>query len=207
MAQRRTAPADDVLTRVAGLVDDGTLGVDEAIATLLHLVIAGNSTTTALIGNAVYSLLDHPEQLEVLSASPDLLGNCIEETLRFEAPLPRDRRIAVRDVCLGDVDIRAGERVAAVLAAANRDPGHFIDPDVYDIARSFTTSHHASFGRGIHFCLGAPVARLEAAVALSAVLERCPRPRLAPGFAPDWHTITTHHGLTTLPIETTRSAA
>ena len=207
MDERRSAPTDDVLTLLAGLVDDGTLGLDEAVATCLHLVIAGNSTTTALIGNAVFSLIDKPDQLDVLSASPELLANCIEETLRFEAPLPRDRRIATCATRLGEAEIRRGDRITTVLAAANRDPEHFADPDVYDITRQFTAGHHASFGRGIHFCIGAPVARLETAVALTAFFERFPRPRFAPGFAPDWHAITTHHGLTTLPVESTRSAA
>jgi cytochrome P450 len=207
MDERRAEPADDVLTRVAGAVDDGTLALDEAVATCLHLVIAGNSTTTALIGNAVYSLLANPEQLDVLAASPQLLANCIEETLRFEAPLPRDRRIATCDTELGGAAIAHGDRVVAVLAAANRDPEHFADPDSYDIARTFTSGHHASFGRGIHFCLGAPIARLETAVALNVLFERFPRPRLVPGFVPDWHAIATHHGLTSLRIEATRSAA
>jgi cytochrome P450 len=205
--ERRAAPCDDVLTRVAALVDDGTLALDEAVATCLHLVIAGNSTPTALIGNAVYSLLAHPEQFDVLAASPLLLTNCIEETLRYEAPLPRDRRIATCDTELGGAAIRRGDRVVAVLAAANRDPEHFADPDTYDIARSFTAGHHASFGRGIHFCLGAPVARLETAVALTVLFDRFPRPRLVPGFVPDWHAIATHHGLTSLRIEATPSAA
>jgi cytochrome P450 len=205
--ERRTTPSDDVLSRVAVSIDEGTLDIDEAVATCLHLVIAGNSTTTALIGNAIFLLLDHPDQLDVLSRSPELVSNCVEETLRYEAPLPRDRRIATRDVRLGEADIRAGDRVSAVLAAANRDPDHFAEPDVFDIARQFTAGHHASFGRGIHFCLGAPVARLETAVALSSFFERFPQPRLAPGFIPDWHSITTHHGLTNLPVDTSRSAA
>ena len=198
--ERRTAPRDDVLTRAAEMVDAGSLTTHEAIATCLHLIIAGNSTTTALIGNALYRLLASPEQLEMLAADPSAIANCIEETLRVEAPLPRDRRIAVRDCELGGVEIRAGDRVSAVLAAANRDPAQFERPDEFDIGRSFATHHHASFGRGIHLCLGAPVARLEAAVAVATFLDAVPSPRLVPAFEPDWHAVTTHHGMTTLPV-------
>lgn len=198
--ERRSAPRDDVFTRTAEMVDAGSITIHEAVATCLHLIIAGNSTTTALIGNAIYRLLASPEQLDTLTATPSLIGNCIEETLRLEAPLPRDRRIAVRDCRLGDAEIRAGDRVSAVLAAANRDPAQFEHPDEFDLGRSFTTHHHASFGRGIHLCLGAPVARLEAAVAVATFLEAVPSPRLVPGFEPDWHIVTTHHGMTTLPV-------
>lgn len=198
--ERRSAPRDDVMTRTAEMVDAGSITIHEAVATCLHLIIAGNSTTTALIGNAIYRLLASPEQLDALTATPSLIGNCIEETLRVEAPLPRDRRIAVRDCQLGDAEIRAGDRVSAVLAAANRDPAQFEQPDDFDIGRSFSTHHHASFGRGIHLCLGAPVARLEAAVAVSTFLDAVPSPRLVSGFEPDWHAVTTHHGMTTLPV-------
>ena len=202
LRDRLVDPRDDVMTRAASVIDEGGLSLDEAIATLLHFVIAGNGTTTALIGNIIFALASHPEQLDALIAEPDLLGNCIEETLRWEAPLPRDRRIAVEETTLDGNIINKGDRVYSVLAAANRDPAHFADPDTFNIHRSFTAKHHAAFGRGIHFCLGAPVARLEAAIAVRRLLEHIPHLRLEPQFRPRWHDISTHRGLTTLPIVT-----
>lgn len=202
MDERRAAPADDVLTRAAEMVDEGRVSHGEAISTLLHLVIAGNGTTTALIGNAIYHIARHPEQAELLVQQPELIPNAVEEALRFEAPLPTDRRIATRTRPLGDATIDEGDLVMSVLAAANRDPEHFAEPDTFDVTRSFRASHHVAFGRGIHLCLGAPVARLEAAVALRVLIERYGALRLPTDFEPDWHAITTHRGLRTLPLVT-----
>lgn len=201
---RRGSPRDDVLTRAAEMVDEGRVSHAEAVTTLLHLVIAGNGTTTALISNAVYHILSNPEQARLLVEEPDRIPNAVEEALRFEAPLPTDRRIATRTVSLGDKTIAEGDLVMSVLAAANRDPDHFPNPDSFDVTRKFDTSHHVAFGRGIHLCLGAPVARLEATVALGALFERFGVARLPAGFEPDWHAITTHRGLKTLPIERER---
>lgn len=201
MDERRVQPDDDVLTRAAEMVDAERISHDEAVTTLLHLVIAGNGTTTALIGNAVYHVLRHRDQARLVAGDPVLAANSVEETLRFEAPLPTDRRIATRTVSLGDKTIEEGDLVMSVLAAANRDPAHFPDPDTFDVTRTFNASHHFAFGRGIHLCLGAPVARLEATVALQALFARFGVARLAPGFEPDWHAITTHRGLRSLPIE------
>lgn len=200
MGDRRSSPKDDVLTRAAEVVDEGRITHDEAVTTLLHLVIAGNGTTTALISNAVYHILRHPAQARLLAAEPDRIPNAVEEVLRFEAPLPTDRRIATRSLKLGDKTISKGDLVMSGLAAANRDPDHFPDPDVFDVTRSFRESHHFAFGRGIHLCLGAPVARLEAAVALEVMFDRFGVAQLPDGFEPDWHAITTHRGLRTLPI-------
>lgn len=201
MDERRRSPEDDVLTRAAEMVDAGRIGHGEAVTTLLHLVIAGNGTTTALISNAVYHILRHPDQARLLVEEPERIPNAVEEALRFEAPLPTDRRIATRTVTLGDQTIDEGDLVMSGLAAANRDPAHFPDPDRFDVTRTFTDSHHFSFGRGIHLCLGAPVARLEARVALEALFDRFGAARLPDGFEPDWHAITTHRGLKTLPIQ------
>jgi cytochrome P450 len=201
MEERRREPADDVLTRGAEMVDEGRISHDEAVATILHLVIAGNGTTTALIGSAVYHILRHPDQARLLAEDPDRIPNAVEEALRIETPLPTDRRIAVRTTELGDKTIAEGDLVMSVLAAANRDPAHFPEPDVFDATRTFRDSHHFAFGRGIHLCLGAPVARLEAAVAIQTLFDRFGVARIPEGFEPDWHAITTHRGLKTLPIE------
>jgi cytochrome P450 len=204
MVERRSSPEDDVLTRAAEVVDKGRISHDEAVATLLHLVIAGNGTTTALISNAVYHILRHPDQARLLASEPDRIPNAVEEALRFEAPLPTDRRIATRTLTLGDQTILEGDLVMSVLAAANRDPDHFPDPDDFDVTRTFGDSHHFAFGRGIHLCLGAPVARLEAVVALTVLFERFGVPSLPDGYEPDWHAITTHRGVKTLPIQPER---
>lgn len=201
MNERRRQPVDDVLTRGAEMVDAGRISHDEAVTTLLHLVIAGNGTTAALIGSAVYHILRHPDQARILAEEPDRIPNAVEEALRFEAPLPTDRRIATRELTLGGRTIAEGDLVMSVLAAANRDPAHFPDPDRFDVTRTFKGSHHLAFGRGIHLCLGAPVARLEASVALNTLFDRFGVARLPEGFEPDWHAITTHRGLKTLPIE------
>ncbi len=200
MDDRRSDPADDVLTVAAGMVDESRITVDEAVATLLHLVIAGNGTTTALIGSVVYHLLRDPERAARVTADRSLLANAVEETLRFETPLPKDRRIAVRHCRLGDSEIRRGDLVMAVLAAANRDPDQFPDPDRFDLDRSFSERHHVAFGRGIHLCLGAAVARLETVIALDALLDHRVQPRLDPGFEPVWHAVHTHRGLVALPL-------
>jgi hypothetical protein len=204
MDDRRRQSADDVLTRAAEMVDEGRISHDEAVTTLLHLVIAGNGTTTALIGNAVYHILRHPDQARLLVDEPDRIANAVEEVLRFEAPLPTDRRIATRTLTLGDQTIAEGDLVMSVLAAANRDPSHFPSPDTFDVTRRFRESHHFAFGRGIHLCLGAPVARLEATVALQTLFDRFGVARIPDGFEPDWHAITTHRGLKTLPVERER---
>lgn len=203
MEERRLNPSDDVLTRAAEMVDAGRISNDEAVTTLLHLVIAGNGTTTGLIGNTVYHVLRHQDQARLLAENPVVSANAVEEALRFEAPLPTDRRIATRTLSLGDKTVEEGDLVMSVLAAANRDPAHFPDPDAFDVTRTFNASHHFAFGRGIHLCLGAPVARLEATVALQTLFERFGVPRLPDGFEPDWHAISTHRGLKTLPIERT----
>jgi cytochrome P450 len=200
MDERRSSPQDDVLTRAAEVVDEGRISHEEAVTTLLHLIIAGNGTTTALISNAAYHILRHRDQARLLAEEPDRIPNAVEEVLRFEAPLPTDRRIATRTLTLGGETITEGDLVMSVLAAANRDPDHFPEPDEFDITRTFRESHHFAFGRGIHLCLGAPVARLEAAVALRVLFERFGVARLPDSFEPDWHAITTHRGLRTLPI-------
>lgn len=198
--ERRRAPRDDVLTRAAQMIDGGHITLPEAIATCLHVIIAGNGTTTASIGNTAYLLLSHPDQLAAVEEDQTLIANCVEESLRFESPLPRDRRTAMETCELGGEVIHAGDRVVCVLAAANRDPEHFEDPERFDIHRSFTPQQHAAFGRGVHFCLGAPVARLEVEVAIRSLLAHVPAPRFHQGFQPDWHAVTTHRGMISLPV-------
>lgn len=197
---RRRNAADDVLTLAAGLVDQGVLTEIEALATCLHLIIAGNSTTTALIGNVMHLLATHPDQRDSVAAAPELAPAAVEEALRFEPPLPLDRRIAVTEYELGGHTIQPGERVVAVLAAACRDSQVFADPDTFDVHRPLAVRQQAAFGRGIHLCLGAPLARLEADVVVRAALERLPQLELEEGFVHRWHDVGTHRGPTSLPI-------
>ena len=140
------------------------------------LLIAGHETTTRLIGNAVYLLLTHPEQLELLRRSPDLLPNAIEETLRFEPPVQHTTRIALEDIDFHGRAIKQFQTVELIIGAANRDPSANERPNEFDICRD--SIEHVAFGYGPHLCLGAALARLEATTALEMLLARYPNLRL-----------------------------
>lgn len=169
--ERRQAPRGDLISGlVAAEIDGAKLTFDELFSMLVLLLVAGNETTTNLIGNAIQAFMDHPDQLHRLRAEPRLLPSAIEEVMRHSSPVQATVRTALRDVQLGGKTIPA-ENVAIVwLAAANRDPAVFPDPAVFDITRA--PNRHIGFGLGIHFCLGAPLARLEARVALEEFLAR-----------------------------------
>ena len=140
------------------------------------LLAAGNVTTTDLIGNGVWALLRHPDQLRKLRDDPSLIKNAVEEILRFESPVVQTARIPMDDAEIGGCPMRRGESILASLAAANRDPHVYPEPDRFDITREDV--HHHSFGGGVHFCLGAPLARLEAQLAIVALVQRFPDLRL-----------------------------
>ncbi len=168
--RRVLEPADDLISRLAAPDDNGErLDEEEVIATCVVLLFAGHETTANLIGNGMLALLDHPEQLERLRAHPELDRTAVEELLRFDSPVQRVRRVAREDCQLGEATIREGELVMAFLGSANRDPAVVADPDRLDLGRANPT--HVSFGHGIHFCLGAALARLEAAVVFRALLD------------------------------------
>ncbi|GGM54295.1 cytochrome P450 [Dactylosporangium sucinum] len=164
--RRRAAPADDLTT---ALVREG-LDDEEAAAFVGVLLIAGHVTTTATLGNTVLCFDEHPGAADEVRASPDLLPAAIEEALRLRTPFPRLARRTTAPVTLGGVELPAGALVAVWLAAANRDPRVFTDPSRFDPHRN--PNPHLAFGHGIHFCLGAPLARLEARVALRMLLRR-----------------------------------
>ena len=169
--QRREEPRDDLVTRLVQAEDAGDkLTPAETRATLRLLLVAGNETTTSLIGNGVRALLLHAEQLELLRSRPDMMGNALEELLRYDAPIQLDPRFAATNLEIGGRRIAPDSRITCVLGAANRDPELFEQPDELDIARSGKT--HIAFGLGIHYCLGAALARLEGRIALEALLER-----------------------------------
>jgi len=171
--ERRAHPRDDFVSYLAAepLTDGEVLGLS------ILLLFAGHETTVNLIGNGVLSLMRHPDQLERLRADPTLLRTAIDEFLRFEPPVHIARRRLLEDVQIHGRTMPAGDPVVLLLGSANRDPFRFDDPDTLDVGRK--PNPHVTFGHGIHFCLGAPLARIEGRVAFSALLERLPDLRLA----------------------------
>ncbi len=178
--RKRQRPTDDMITRLVLAEEDGDrFTEDEVLSMVFLLFLAGHVTTVNLIGNGVVALLTRPDQLARFRAQPDLVRGVVEETLRYWGPVDFiGRRIAKEDVELGGTLIPAGEQATVSLAAANRDPAQFANPDAYDIGRP-DASRHVAFGKGIHVCLGAPLARVEGQVAFATLFERFPELRLA----------------------------
>ncbi len=171
IALRRKQPQDDMITALMAVEDEGDrLTHQELLAMLLLLLVAGNETTRNLIGNGMLALLRNPDQLQKLRDEPDLMDNAINELLRYDSPVQLDGRRVVEDLEIGGKQIRAGQRVISMIGAANRDPSVFTNPDTLDITRQERS--HMSFGRGIHHCLGAPLALLEGRIAFASLLER-----------------------------------
>ena len=179
-ARKRREPADDMISRmVLAEEDDDVLEEEEILATVFLMYLAGHVTTVNLIGNGVVALLTHPEQFAKLQADPGLAKNAVEETLRYWGPVDFiGRRFASQGLEIAGTPIAAGEQVTVSLAAANRDPGRFADPDAFDISRE-DANRHVAFGKGIHVCLGAPRARVEGQVAFETLIRRYPDLRLA----------------------------
>ena len=195
---RRDEPRDDLISAlVAAQSTDEQLTHEEILAFAILLLVAGNETTTNLIGNGTLALLDHPEAFESLLNHPDHLPDTIEEMLRYDSPVQGVVRIARRDTTLGTQQIAQGDLLMLMLAAANRDPEQFDDPDRFDIARE--ANRHLSFGLGPHFCLGAPLARLEAEVAFTLLLQRFPHIARGSGDMERGGTLLLR-GLTKLPL-------
>jgi cytochrome P450 len=199
--ERRRAPADDLIAGLLQAEEAGDkLGKEELQGMVYLLLVAGHETTTNLIGNGVLALLQHPDQLARLRRDSALLPSAVEELLRFCAAVVMSTRYAAEDVALGGVVIPKGGMVLIVIAAANRDPTRFPNPDALDITRA--DNKHLSFGHGIHYCLGAPLARLEGEIALGTLLRRMPDLRL--GVAPESLTWRSPHfvlrGLVKLPV-------
>jgi cytochrome P450 len=175
IAERRSSPGDDLLSALV-LAEDGgeVLSETELLSTCILLLVAGHETTVNLIGNGTLALLRHPDQLDALRAGPSLARGAIEELLRFDPPVQLTGRIALEPVDLGQgTVIEEGQFAMLLLASANRDPSVFADPDRLDLGRA--DNRHLSFGFGIHFCLGAPLARLEGRIAITSLLRRARR--------------------------------
>ena len=178
IADRRRQPRDDLVTALLAAEEEGDrLTHEELLSVMLLILVAGNETTRNLIGNGMLSLLRNPDQLQRLRDNPELLDSAVDELLRYDSPVQLNGRSALEDVELGGKCIRAGEVVISLIGAANRDPEVFDDPETLDIGRRGKS--HLSFGRGIHYCLGAALAVLEARIAFASVLKRFSSIRLA----------------------------
>jgi cytochrome P450 len=176
--QRSANPADDLISALVTARDEAdALSEDELLAFVVLLLLAGNETTTNLIGNGLLALCRNPDQQQRLRENRDLIPKAIEEMLRYDPPVQMTIRIATTATKVGGTDIPEGSLSFILLAAANRDAAHFPKPGTFDIARD--PNEHVAFGEGIHFCLGAPLARLEGAIAIEQMLDKFPRLKLA----------------------------
>jgi cytochrome P450 len=200
MAERRRAPSDDLVSDlIAEQAATGALSDSEIRVNCFNLILGGNVTTADLIANGVNLLLRNPNELAKLAADPALIASAVEEVLRIEPPTEGAQRVASRDQQLAGCPMRMRQVAAVMIPAANRDPSVFKDPHRFDIARR--DGPHISFGSGAHICIGAPLARLEARVAIAALFERFPSLRLADRTAPPrWRPIPYFRGLEVLPV-------
>ena len=200
IADRRARPRDDLISDMTRLQAAGAAVSDaEVQINLSALLIGGNVTTTDLIGNAVRLLLLNPNELAKLKADPGLINQAVEEVLRFEPPVDFTARVASADMEVGGCPVKRTQRLLLHLRASNRDPEAFLDPDRFDI--SAKRRPHVAFGGGAHICIGAPLARLEAQVALLKLIERFPNLRFAdPDARPEWRTLPFFRGLEKLEL-------
>lgn len=197
--QRRRDPRDDLITQLVQAEEAGDrLSTAELRANVNLLFAAGHETTANLIGNGLYSLLRHPQQWQILRDDPTLVANAIEEVLRFESPVQAVGRTAAEPVELGGVALEKNAIVVSLVGGVNRDPAVFEDPERFDITRK--DLRPLSFGGGIHFCLGAQLARIEAAVVFETILRRLPDLRLTDPEHPKWRPSFVLRGLTELPV-------
>ena len=200
--EKRENPKDDLISALVRAEEAGErLSEDELLGMVFLLLVAGHETTVNLIGNGTLALLQHPDQLEKLRNDPSRIKSAIEELLRYDGPLEASpERFAREDVAIGGTVIPRGEMVRVVIAAADRDPERFPDPDALDITR--TDNRHLAFGKGIHHCLGAPLARMEGQIAIDTLLRRMPGLRLQePTESMSWRPGMVMRGLQGLPVE------
>ena len=200
IVDRRTNPRDDLITDMVRLQAEGAeLSDDELRINLTALLVGGNLTTTDLIGNAVRLLLLNPSELAKLRADPGIINAVVEEVLRYEPPVDITGRIVSAEMEVGGCPLKAGQAMTLMLRAANRDPETYEDPHRFDVSRKHRP--HVAFGGGAHICIGAPLARLEAQVALVRLFDRFPDLRLAePDATPAWRTLPFFRGMERLPV-------
>jgi cytochrome P450 len=200
IGKRRHKPGTDLISALVAAHDEAeSLSADELLAFVVLLLLAGNETTTNLIGNGMLALGRDRQQIELLHSSPELMPRAIEESLRYDGPVQATFRVAVEKTNLGGTEIEAGTGCFIMLAAANRDPAQFLRPDQFDIQRE--SNDHVAFGAGIHYCIGAPLARLEGGIAIGQLLRRFPRLRLKdPGAKVSYKGSFFLRGLESLPM-------
>ena len=183
IARRRKNPGPDLVSALVAAHDESeALNADELLQFLVLLLLAGNETTTNLIGNGMLALGRNPESMAALRAKPDLMRGAVEEMLRYDGPVQATFRTATKDTVVGGTQISAGMGAFVIIAAANRDPAQFKDPEKFDVTRE--PNDQVAFGEGIHFCIGAPLARMEGSIAIGSALERFPHLRLKNPDAP-----------------------
>jgi cytochrome P450 len=172
--ERRAHPGDDLISGLIAAEEQGDrLSEEELRSIVLLLFVAGHETTMNLIGNGTWALLGHPDQLGRLRDDPSLIGSCVEELLRFDGPVHLTGRVATCDLEVAGRTIPHGQAVVTLLAAANRDPAQYDEPDRLDIGRA--DNRHLTFSHGIHYCLGAALARAEGQVAIGSLVRRFPK--------------------------------
>jgi pimeloyl-[acyl-carrier protein] synthase len=199
--QRRRQPGTDMISLLSVAYQEQGFNFEELPSVCIQILIAGLLTTTDLIANGVNALLSHPDQLQKLKKNPSLINSAVEEMIRFDTSVPFFFRIAKQDLTIGGKEIAAGSVIALGLGAANHDPEKFEEPEVFDITR--TPNEHLGFSSGIHFCLGAALARMELTICLTTLLRRLPNL----GFDPDKQAIPTKHsililkGFDSLPVK------
>ena len=198
IADRRREPKEDLVSVLVAATDQGdVLSEEQLVATCVVALIAGSETTRNLIANGMLALLRNPDQLEKLWQDPSLVESAVEEILRYAGPVQGTARVATEDVEIDGKTIKEGQLVFTLVAAANRDPAHFTDPEQLDIAREH--NHHVAFGAGIHACLGQPLARLEARITFDTLARRIPNPKLAIDQV-EWGPSFILRGMKSLPI-------
>lgn len=205
IAERQKSPQEDLLSAlIAAKEQDNKLSEEEIVSVCMLLFVAGEETTINLIGNGMLALLRHPDQMQKLKTQPSLIKTTVEEMLRYDSSIQLTTRIATEDVDIDGVTIRAGEKVFVSLGAANRDPAQFAEPDRFDITRQ--NNSHLAFADGIHYCLGAVLARLETEIAINTLVQQLPDLKLST-YKLKWRNNVTLRGLKALPVTFTPAAA
>jgi pimeloyl-[acyl-carrier protein] synthase len=197
--KRRRHPSSDLITTLIDARDKHEkLSGDELVSMCMLLLVSGHETTTNMLSSGMLTLLKNPKQLAMLKANPDLMEDAVEEILRFESPIQRATfRITTKACTIGGKEFKEGEQISAMIGAANRDPGQFAQPDTFDITR--TPNKHLAFGIGIHFCLGAYLARTEAQIGFGKIIQGLPDIRLAE-VTPVWNEKKLFRGLRALHV-------
>lgn len=197
--RKRAKPEDDLISALVGAHDDqGSLSEDEMIATCILLLFGGHETTTNLLGNGLLALIRNPDQLQALAADPSLAASAVEECLRYDGPGGAVVRVVTEDHELRGHQLKKGQRTFAMVTAANRDPARFESPDCFDIRRG--NNQHLTFGQGIHFCMGAPLARIEVTAAFPKLLARMKNIEVDAATL-DWRDSIVQRGLHALPLK------